>query len=71
MMTYRSKLELIASATTQAKAWKGFWYSRLGETSSLGQEYQFSPLFVHAIQEKSIRPYRIPSHVSVDVNQAF
>ena len=41
-MNSRPRLELVAWATTHTSTWEGFWYSRLGETHLLGQEYHIS-----------------------------
>jgi len=50
-MASRSRLELVAWATARATPRRGFWYSRLGETHSLGREYHISST-IHAANTK-------------------
>jgi len=44
---HRSKQDLVAWARCSSSTRASFCYSRLGETSSLGREYQLSPTVSH------------------------
>jgi len=54
----RSKPELVAWARSSSRTRVSFCYSCLGETSSLGREYQLSPLFhVCSTKNNQAHPY--------------
>jgi len=51
----RSKRDWPPGRALEAESWASFCYSRLGEASSLGREYQFSPT-VPRMQPKTNKP---------------